>query len=365
MTKLHLQISPLDSLMFRDGRPFNQSDEGASQAVSVFPPFPPTMVGAVRAALWHYLGKWNEDLLGDGTDWQEEGKLGKLSFSPPYIMHEKQLVFPVPLHLLGNASEDRCLLKPDSPKNCDLGKVRLPVPMDSSIKGLKNIEDRWIYSSGIKKILNGKLPADTDFIETSKIWQSETRVGIGIDRKSRRTDVNKDKGGMLYMASHVRLSDQASLHIEMSGWAGEADVFSASKPNLISLGGEHRAADILAVDASISLPKSPKKLNKEGNKILYTVYFTSPCVLDELGDIADLLKGELVSACLGKVQMIGGWDSENKRPVPLRPALPAGSVCFMQADAEKEKEILALHGCHIGVGREWGFGQILIGTWKE
>jgi hypothetical protein len=37
----------------------------------------------------------------------------------------------------------------------------------------------------------------------------------------------------------------------------------------------------------------------------------------------------------------------------------------MQADAEKEKEILALHGCHIGVGREWGFGQILIGTWKE
>ena len=45
-----LVLHPLDTLFFRDGRPYNQDDPGQAEAASVFPPHPPTVVGAVRAA---------------------------------------------------------------------------------------------------------------------------------------------------------------------------------------------------------------------------------------------------------------------------------------------------------------------------
>ena len=69
--RLSLKISAIDTVMFRDGKPFNQADAGASLAASVFPPYPPTLTGAVRAAIWNALGgrkeDWDKTLLGDGT----------------------------------------------------------------------------------------------------------------------------------------------------------------------------------------------------------------------------------------------------------------------------------------------------------
>jgi CRISPR/Cas system CMR-associated protein Cmr3 (group 5 of RAMP superfamily) len=71
---LYFQLSAIDTLMFRDGRPFNQGDTGASEAVSIFPPLPPTIIGAIRAALWkHKGGPWpSNGSLGNGTNWQDD-----------------------------------------------------------------------------------------------------------------------------------------------------------------------------------------------------------------------------------------------------------------------------------------------------
>ncbi len=45
-----LIFEPLDTLFFRDGRPFNQG-EGNGGVESLFPPSPTTLVGAARVAL--------------------------------------------------------------------------------------------------------------------------------------------------------------------------------------------------------------------------------------------------------------------------------------------------------------------------
>ena len=164
------------------------------------------------------------------------------------------------------------------------------------------------------------------------------------------------------MASHIRMSEMTRLSVTFEGWDG-GHPFLPDAASLTPLAGEHRMARIVLADR-VALPPAPKELGKKDGKTLYFVYLISPCVFDDLAEAQNHLKGEIISACLGKAQMIGGWDSKNRKPVPLRPALPAGSMWFL-ASGRPENEILTLHGSHIGLGAEWGFGQILIGTWRE
>lgn len=128
MTARHFLISPSDTLFLRDGRPFNQDDEGLAEARSIFPPYPDTLVGAFRAAAarragWRDDGNWKgrsgpdgqafEAVLGDGLD-----TLGALSFGPPVLLRRwrdgYERLFPPPLSLLRRAEDGTLhLLRPD------------------------------------------------------------------------------------------------------------------------------------------------------------------------------------------------------------------------------------------------------------
>ena len=66
--------------------------------------------------------------------------------------------------------------------------------------------------------------------------------------------------------------------------------------------------------------------------------------------------------------MLGGWegfDRINKGPLALQAVLRPGTTWFMQAEEAAAAQVLGMHGAHIGGRPSWGFGQIVIGTWKE
>jgi len=357
---LHLVLNAIDTLMFRDGRPFNQNDAGASEAVSVFPPYPPTIVGAVRAALWQgpQKGKWDAELLGDGTNWQaDDNGLGPLEFGAPLLLKDKSPVFPVPLHIVEgkqkNGTTVRTLLAPGPELESDLVRARFPVAKDDQLEGIKPIEDRWVTLEGMKKILFGGVPGEDDLIKRTDLWQTEPRVGVGIDvgvdAKEKRTRTTTD--GNLYMATHVRMRDDVSLYLSVDSWQG-ADFNKAMRP----LAGEHRMAEI-ANGSPVDLPKEPTHF-EDGR---WCAIALSPVISDKDGKVSGL-NGKIISACLGKPVVIGGWNSRCKQPIPLRRCIPAGSVFFMQGD---DGATLARNGRHIGKSTEWGFGQILIGKWQE
>ncbi len=353
---VQLSFEAVDSLIFRDGRPFNQSDDGASRAVSVFPPYPPTLVGAVRAALWQVplADNWDKAKLGNGTDWHKDTTLGPLSFGPPVLLKGDEPLFPVPLHLVEGEEQGRKklgFLAPGPERDCDLGRVRLPV-VPYALKGIKPIEDRWVTLAGMTEILAGKPPAADQLVKTSRLWAVEPRVGVGLDSETRATIKSQ-----LYMASHVRLADDVKLGIEMSGWN------DALPEMLRPLAGEHRMAQIAPVQTRWNLPVSTKTQNGR-----YCIVLLSPLVLDtqpKPGQPLENLPGTLVSACLGKPVSIGGWDSKTKPPgpIPLRHSIPAGSVFFMQLGETEQPDWAKLVG-GIGIGNKWGFGQYLIGAWQ-
>lgn len=360
-----ITFEAVDTLMFRDGRPFNQSDAGASRAVSVFPPHPPTIVGAVRAALWKQSGEsWNAEKFGNGTNWQDSDTttLGPLRFGAPLLFRSVaeakrptlEPLFPVPLHLVEGGQADgkskvMTFLAPSGDKMaCDLGaSVRLPVPKES-LAGIAPVEDRWVTLPGMKAILDQRLPKPEQLVKTSELWRAEPRVGVGITEENRRTD-----DGRIYMASHIRMADDVCLGLNVTG----ADQIS---PALQALAGEHRMALMGAGDVT-GLPKPPGKMTSKR----YCVVQISPLLLNSMprpGQKLGDLPGVVVSACLGKLQAIVGWDSGNRTPIPLRKAIPAGSVWFMElADGEVADWSLTAGG--LGLAAEWGFGQFLIGNW--
>lgn len=381
--KLDLEIRPVDTLMFRDGRPFNQGDPGAAEAVSVFPPYPSTVSGMVRALL----PKTQKNL----------------SFSAPVLCQGKQPLFPAPRSLLKAKIANTSYyipLVPGSEIECDLGRdrqlIRLPVSGAWLAQGmteeqknkaaLKEIEDDWITCGGLEKVLRGGVPVETDFVARNDLWLTEPRVGVGIEIGTRRP-----ADGALYAATHTRPAKDVTLRVDVEALDG-ADV-ALGLATLGRAGGEHRMAEFVVKNEkdALSFPKAPT-LVSDGDCVRFTIYHASPCFLwpmpranAKFGSVAlargpgdpsgaplksqGLAVATVVSACLGKALMIGGWSlgdtKKDKGPTPMRPAIPAGSVWFLTAPAGTEKDIAALHGGRIGEGLGRGFGRIFIGSWSE
>ncbi len=354
MTDFHFKIDAVDTLMFRDGRPFNQMDAGASEAVSVFPPYPPTLVGAIRAMLWQgpLEGCWDKDRLGNGTDWSRNGTLGPLQFGAPMLLQGSKPVFPVPLHIVEGERGGKNVLTrllPGPMRECDLSAARLPVPKND-LAGIGTIDARWVTMAGMQKILNGGVPSRDDLFGRDNLWQAEPRVGVGIDMDTRTTS-----DGRLYMADHVRMASDVSLGVTMTGWENGGDRHDRFEDALRPLAGEHRMAAIGLSDP-VGLPEMENSEPWDGGRCVIAL---SPVVPDpDKGfQIKGLPEGDVVCACLGKPVSIGGWNSKKKKPVPLRQCYPAGSVWFLRSGVAPPSDV--------GEATGWGFGQVLIGKWQE
>jgi CRISPR-associated protein Cmr3 len=352
----YVRLCPLDTLFFRDGSPFTAGETGQMEVRGVFPPSPMTVVGALRAAFARELGwtggPWGQaqkDALGNGD------ALGSLRFYGPYLAKDGQPLFPAPLHLLEakgkeGAKDTLTFLKPsDKELTSDLGQVRLPEPQDRETKGFKPLEDAYLKPEAMQAVLKGELPDAKGIVRSKELWQNEARVGIRRDDESRTT-----KEDALYQTAHVRLARGVSLVMGVEGYDGNI-------PGLATLGGESRMVGLEDIPG-FKLPEAPSVSNRYTVTLLTPGRFKDDGWKEPGGKLADL-PGTVVSACVGKPVMIGGWDSEAKKPKKLTPHLPAGSVWFMEASSGDLETVAKMHGKHIGEKSEWGYGQILIGAW--
>lgn len=365
-----LRFDPLDSLFFRDGRPYTQSESEQVGVTSQFPPAPATLVGALRAAAarslgWGGHGDWNDAIkkqLGDGES------LGPLQFRGPVLLKDanNRLLYPAPASLMIGATKsqtDAALLHPGSERDCDLGKsVRLPsVPDRQQAEGLKPAVGFWMTADGMQAVLHGKEPAPDTLIPKKTLWSVEARVGIARDAASRTT-----QEGALYSPQHVRVSEGVGLGLWISGLPEAVIEQLRRMPHPV--GGESRSAWIAPVSDPPALASMPDDLQPQGARLCYTVTVLTPLPLGEAprpGGRLPGVPGKIISACLPRPLMLGGWDSVQRRPLPLKPHLAPGSVLFMQADTAEESAIRALHGTCIGEQSTWGYGLVVIGTWNE
>lgn len=388
MTTAWYRFEAADVLFFRDGRPFNQGDPAQMAITSLFPPHPTTAVGALRAALarelgWSGRGRWGKDAsgkditetLGDGPDLKQAG----LQFRGPYLVHGVAgPLFAAPALLVRESTGARrlCRLGPGIGRDCDLGtSVRLAEPKGADGK-VKPVTGAWLTREGMRRVLNGGVPtrpeiylADDDENDVGeRLFAREVRIGLARDAKTRTATQ-----GALYTAGFVR--PQAAENVGLVvGVDTQRNLRSPASP--IPLGGEGRFAWLETNnDHAVTLPRAPERFETRNGTLLYTVTLITPAHLPNPwpgpGKQLSGLPGRIVCACHERPLMVGGWASKHFKekdwgPQPLKAMLPAGSTWFLEAEGTADAETLRkLNGAHIGGCQEWGYGQILIGTWQD
>ena len=369
---ISIQLQPVDTWFFRDGTPFTALAAPQEDVGSTFPPNPPTVVGALRTALalqsgWSGRGRWGEKIaavLGDGPK-----DLGEIAFDGPFLLRRNEPLFPVPAHLLGDAEEGgwqpKTFLRPGPPVDCDLG-TSVPLPMQVSHEKLKPASGQWLTRSGLNDVFSGRTPNANDVVSGETLWSTEPRIGLKRDYKARTAEEK-----MLYSTRHVRLAPGVALGVRIrglpNGWA--------PYDRLVPFGGESRLAECLPwsehKEMTFNGPwseaaESPRANTEVALIALSPLDLHRSCYVGEepLRDIGV----RVVSACLGRPGRIGGWDSLARRPLPLRPVLPAGSVLFCKIEEMGRFNTAVANGnglARIGSRQEWGFGLVAPGAWPK
>ncbi len=375
----------LDTLFFRDGMPYHAGEGGYSGVQSSFPPFITTLQGAIRTSLALERGWFPEADSPFPVELGDADGLGRIQLLGPYLRHCGESYYPLPLNVLMKFTQPRestqpkksnqlddqtefIRLIPGDEIECDLGTRRLPVP-EKPAAGAKSGDGYWVTVRGMSTILAGNVPQPKDVKHKNVFWAEEVRVGIQRDNRRRAT-----VEGMLYTCVHVRPVWGTELVVLVQG---VPDDWTVKPKRVTGLGGEGRLAAVSVdqVNGTDQLLPAAPELNADGQKLRFTVTLITPgwfsTERDAPHNIQNVIRngppgvpGQCVSACVGKPEMVGGWDLARRRPKPLHPVLPAGSTWFYEADVSPN-EVLGLHGSCLGERQSFGFGQILIGRWDN
>lgn len=380
------RFEALDTWFFRESRPLDAV--GGAQLTSHFPPPARTLIGAIRTTLGDALSvNWQDyrinaehplrQLIGSPDD------LGPLRFTGPYPMKDGQRLYPAPLVVMqrkdtgtdGKERTECTRLQPaDTPVECDLGRVRLPVKQHD-LPGAKPLEGQWLTAAGLRTVLGGGVPAAGEVVNPDALFASEPRLGIALDERARRPI-----DGLLYQTRHVRPDANVAVGITLDGFDPvhwPAHLF-ASK-GLARLGGEGRPAawerQAPGTLPTIDLPHGRKRLML---CLLGPARFAQGWLPDGFTPQTDAdgkvtgWQGELagrparlVCAVTGKPVREGGWSLAGDCPRDLHALVPAGSCYFLEFERAEDARAVAqaCHGSQIGLDTAWGGGQVAVGWW--
>ncbi|MFZ5591434.1 MAG: type III-B CRISPR module-associated protein Cmr3 [Bacillota bacterium] len=390
-----LSIEPLDTLFFRDGRPFTKEED--SLASSLTWPLPGTIYGALRTAYWSQHPALLHQLAEAQKLNTDQDPTRHLQITGLAISWQNKVYWPLPLDVrLRERRDDHSKYQEQTEglyKNLLLPSFQLPSlqPTDSHnhrwtgtscvdvlpagrltySEPVEEIENGFLDKANLEQYLNATTPYAARSISHSCI--NEPRTGIGLDHQMRRA-----REGMLYRLGMNRYVDIRFL-VECHGlWEKE----NRSVFPLLRLGGEGKAAICRQEDEEIQNlhiepPAWPDSdyVNSPAAQALFKLYLATPAIFQNgwLPGFIDptTLQGtycginlQLVAAVVGKPLLISGFDMNHRCPKPLRRAVPAGSVYYFQLTREQtwSRVIQNLHGRCISDERpQEGFGLCFIG----
>ena len=354
--RLALNLRPVDTLFFRDARPF----EHASQVQSGLP-LPQTLAGALRTLLleqfdvhWGRVadgirrhGSLERCLEGMG---KELAAVARIEVSGPWLSRNGEVLVAAPVNL----REEQ-----DGEANGTL--VRLD-PLRTQPPGWMPKEDGmlplWHYGrgrlqalgpstylrpDGLAAFLEGGAPCASARVKAEELYASDARVGIGLDATTGTAAT-----GMIYSAQLLALKPDVHFYAEVSG----PEVALAplrDKHVLMRFGGEGK---VVSVEASTSLFRWPR-VQRAANRGR-TLLLITPAALK--GWRPEGLK--LISAAVGKPRAVSGWDMARGAPKSNRFMVPAGSVYFVAAGAPVPSFLGSAED------RQAGWGNFLEGNWN-
>lgn len=413
-------ISAVDTLFFRDGRPFNQDDDGLSEAGSLFPPPPWPLAGALRAGFARKVG-WTGETSWQGCNVDQEGRAvldalgdgptdtGNLRFWPLQLalfdtkrgalrdvdsdQSDFRALWPCPFNLRRRDFEPwEETKRPNAPSPWVRDALAARPHIDTrlqdnrgpgfSLLDLDTSEPQsyrpstgyWIHPEGLKAYLGGETPlpsAEQYLHDIAGRVATEIRIG-----QQRGHDDRLAIQGMLYSAGHKRLPDDLALLLTVEIDEATSPLAHRDPADMLPLGGQGRMASWAAVDPPDAIKTlEPNFFHADTDWHYYSILLLSPTSLDKGSDGKGLgvddFPGEWIAACHDRPTTFAGWHYGRPEGRRHRRYFQPGSVFFLRAprsmDASTLLGQLHAHRCR-GLGasdtRDVGCGQFAIGTFE-
>lgn len=345
---MRIRLSALDTLFFRDGKPFDRGEE--TWADGIFPPPSSMLYGALRSL---YFVQHPEHIGKENT---ESDPTRHLIINDVQITSSDNLYFPCPSDIVLKKNtlkeEDNLILlsleKNSSITSSDL-EYRLAVENNEEVETLSD----FISERSLKRYyLKGGKPKGVFPLEQFRTL--EPKVGIGRDNS---THVSDD--GLLYRVGMIRpqaideaTNETYSLNIEvdfeLEGWS-----LNEGESGFVKLGGEGKSCsykvipnkkDYFLKTLSSDVLKiyfiSPTFFNNEANQKVKS-WLPSFLNLNSDGEWVgewDGIKLKFLTAALGKPKYVGGFDIKKRRPKPMVKMIPEGAVFYFQLLNEADKK---------------------------
>lgn len=358
MTQLHF-IDPVDVLFFRGNKLFG--DPG-SYGDSLLPPWPSVAAGALRSLLYATTG---------GTVYEHPEDFRVTSFHLARTAKEGfEAVFALPADLLITGTraapkiERSTVIAPHARLATSATSPLLPV--FGSTTRSKPLEGYWLTESGWCKYLEGNVPATSDLIATSDLWAVETRIGVGLDEKTRRADDGKlfstqavafKKGVGFIAATNGRVSVPENAAVRIGGDGRAATL----RPRIQSLPRADHAAIVSSRRARVVLVTPG----------IFADGWRLPGMTDDGAWRLGSVKARIVAAAVPRAEVVSGWDIKRRQPKPAQRVAPTGSVYWLD-DLEASKESLDkladdglwVEPCEDVSRKVEGFNRFEFASWK-
>lgn len=356
-----IALEPLDTLFFRDGKPFTMEED--TWADTMILPYPSVLYGALRSTYFANHSELFKELTQEKKLNTSEDPTTNLRITGIYyeLLHDKRNLGPhLPL------PRDLVQLKNRDPKELKREKRELTYKVVTLERCQRNSNycsdyvscsqniDPLVHSQEVTRLDTG-LISIVDYNGYYRTYSNmenilarsirdhivlEPKVGISLNPKTRSSQKHR-----LYRVGMYRYKGLRLL-IQFSG-------LTLPDKGIMKLGGEGRAVSYQSRTENISI-EEPEKIN-DG---LFKLYLATPAIFEQGGWLPDSLdptslsgsirgiEVELLAASIGKHRSIGGFDMLTKQPKPMRQAVPAGSVYYFQAKNKTSPEsiIEAFHG---------------------
>lgn len=374
MSETLIRIRGLDTLLFRDGRPF--SDEpGAFIARTLRVPLPGTVAGFLRTRIGNIKGwKWNGDGPTDAL---------KIRVEAPILLLNGNPVFHAPADALIYKKDDQdkervmCLRPLKEPVGTNIPDGMRPMEVTDDVKSeldykfwkWEEIQKWLLYSSG------------NDFeVPKTKIQglPLEERVHVEI------SDKGTSEEGKLFSAQFLAFEKYKWKGLEKGDtWSIVAKVETdlADLKGAGPLGGENRPA-VIETASENEWPQCSPELKQSLSTTKYVrMILATPAIFkhgwkpgwlnDQLTGSAPGLNGcrlKLVAAAVKRREAVSGWDYKWKQPKPVRWLVPAGSVYFFEVIGNAGipvEQVWLKPVSDDPLDQQDGYGLALWGIWND
>ena len=349
-------LQPLDVLSFRGNKTYGEPGCYGETAVL---PWPSVIAGAIRTKI---LASDGQDLDAFACGAQAHPALGTPQAPGTFRVAAVQLARRFPdgrLEVLVAPPADLVVAQSESDGKNPALEVRFLRPVDLPSLGLGGLSSYslplfavlaepertkpkggyWLSESGWRKYLAGQTPAASDLVESSRLWETEPRVGVGLDpatrsaregqlftaeviRLRKRSDKSPDNErfdvGFLVTIQGAEVPGNGPLRVGGDGHAMllfAAEGYRPPEPNYEAIAALGRCRMVLASPGVFPggwLPTGVERL--DGERFEFSLHG---------------VRARLAAAAVPRAQVVSGWDLAARKPKPSVRVAPAGSVYWL------------------------------------